>query len=267
MTNKKFIEESIRHSKDGAFKFVTPISDFGKVAKFGSAFSLGGMLELAKRRALAQNPILPNAADIVNWVVYDTYKVAANTSIGANYNYFTQPIGTNSKTKMDTNLEQVQRLPDPQWMNVIAMGFQFGPEVILADIIKVVNNYYNEFWVGGKVYVEGRHEVFPSGTGISGFSTANSTNVVTNGQANWNNLFDLRLPPGINLGVQTNPDSGQAEAVMSDGLIGVTILQGQQFKVASTAPGGAQTTTAAASGGVGLSIVCQLYGTLSRGVQ
>lgn len=261
---------------EGHFGFNVPLSDFAthdqgkqKVDKFGSSYSLGGLLERAKSRALAQNPIVPNAADIVNWLIWDTYKVAANTSLGANFKFFTQPIGSNNKTKMDTNLEQVQRLPDPQWMNVISLGFMFGPEVTLADIATLCNNYYTEFWVGGKVYVEGRYECFPPGSGITG-SASNTTattltSLTTNGVANYSNLFDLRLPGGIDLGVQTDPSSGQVGRVVSDGLIGVTILQGQQFKVENNAPGGAQSTSA--SPGVGMRLVCILNGVLSRGVQ
>lgn len=260
MTIIEKLREARANSVDGSIQVVS---------KFKTPFSKNGTLAKARKRTFVENPIMPNTADIVNWVVYDTYKVAAGASIGSTFNFFTQPIGTNSKTKMDTNLDQVQRLPDPQWMNVIAMGLQFGPEVILTDIINVVNNYYTEFWVGGKVYAEGRFEVFPSATGITGSIAAATTaatttlqpTVLTNGMPNWNNLFDLRLPPGINLG-------GKDGAIIaSDGLIGITILQGQQFKVTCIAPGGAQTATAAGSGGAGVRIVCQLYGILSRQVQ
>ena len=134
-------------------------------------------------------------------------------------------------------------------------------------MFKSSSELITEFWVGGKVYAEGRYEVFPSSTGITGNSTVNATSVVTNGVPNWNNMFDLRLPPGINLGVQTDPNSGQQVQVTSDGLIGVTILQGQQFKIENTAPGGAQTTITAVLGGAGLRLIAQLYGILSRGVQ
>lgn len=252
-----------------------PSGNITLVSKFSDSYGKDSFLASLRKRAFTKNPIMPNTADIVNWVVYDTYKVAAGASVGASFNFYTQPIGTNSKTKMDTNLEQVQRLPDPQFMNVIALGLQFGPEVILADIIKIVNNYYVELWVGNKVYTEGRFEVFPSGTGITGSVAAATTvaattinsNVLNNGRPGWDNLFDLRLPAGIGLGTQVNPATGERVQAISDGLTGVTILQGQQFKVVATAPGGAQAATAGGAGGAGISIVCQLYGILSRGVQ
>lgn len=267
--NMTFIDK-LRNARANA-----PGGNITLVSKFSDSYGKDSFLASLRKRAFAKNPIMPNTADIVNWVVYDTYKVAAGASVGASFNFYTQPIGTNSKTKMDTNLEQVQRLPDPQFMNVIALGLQFGPEVILADIIKVVNNYYVELWVGNKVYTEGRFEVFPSGTGITGSVAAATTvaattinsNVLNNGRPGWDNLFDLRLPAGIGLGTQVNPATGERVQAISDGLTGVTILQGQQFKVVATAPGGAQTATAGGSGGAGISIVCQLYGILSRGVQ
>lgn len=273
MKTREFIERVV--SKYGRFSMSIPVSEVLNPEsemnrdsnKFGDAYLIGGMLETAKRRALAQNPIVPNAADIVNWPVWDTFAVAAATSMGASFDFFTQPIGTNNKTKINTNLEQVSRLPDPQWMNVLSLGFSFGPEVTLTDITTLVNNYYTQFWVGGKTYAEGRYEMFPSGTGIVGNTTRNNISVVTNGIPQWGNLFDLRLPAGIDLGVQTDPYDGSRKAVVSDGLIGVTILQGQNFKVTNAAPGGAQSTEAAAAGGQGMRLICTLYGILSRGVQ
>lgn len=259
MTNRGFLEECVR--RFGKVKFKVPISDLhpdiNNGSRFGSSYHIGGLMERAKRRMLAQNPIVPNAADIVNWILWDTYKVAASTTIGASFQFFTQPIGTNSKTAMDTNMEQVQRLPDPQWMNVISLGFEFGPDMLVADVNTLVNNYYTDFIVGNKTYAQGRYENFPTGGAVDASAT------VKNGQPSWVNQFDLRLPQGIDLGIQTDPNSGAPGRVVSDGLIGVTILQGQQFKVNNTAPGGAQSTGV----GNGLRLVCQLYGILSRGVQ
>jgi hypothetical protein len=273
MNTRNFIEETIRRFGKPKFQvpiseLVNPESDLNLKHRIGNAYSIGGILESAKRRMLAQNPIVPNSADIINAIIYDTYKIAANTSIGAAFTFFTVPIGTSGKTKMDTNMEQVSRLPDPQWFNALSLGFSFGPEVNLADQITVLNNYYMEFWVGGKSYLEGRFDFFPSGNGVTGsyYDTTATTksSLVTNGVPNYNNLFDLRLPAGMGLGVQRNPDTGANEPVVADGLIGVTILQGQNFSVKCSAPGGAQST---ASGGAGLRMIAQLYGILSRSVQ
>jgi hypothetical protein len=77
-------------------------------------------------------------------------------------------------------------------------------------------------------------------------------------------VFDVRLPAGIHLGVDSNN-----VPIVTDGLIGVTILQGQQFNVTCNAPAGGAALSAAAATppGTGLTVMCYLYGILSRGVQ
>ena len=141
-----------------------------RAGKVGFRTSLTEFFKAAKRKARAQNPIAPNQADIVKWIIYDRFRFAAGTTVPNNYKYFTQPIGTNGKTKVDTNLDQVQRLPDPLWFNTEGMGFYFSPDNALADITNFINSEFQEFWVGQKVYVEGPVQCFPGGVGIFGAS-------------------------------------------------------------------------------------------------
>lgn len=254
--------ELLRKKKNGNTELVIPggLLDYdSKANTFGSEYSLSGLYSRLKRFNLLNNPIVPNAADIVDWVIYDTYTVAAATQMASPFTFFNVPDGTNGKTVNDTNLEQVQRLPDPQWFNTVSLGIEFGPSTLPIDINSMVNNYVLSFIVGGtKPYAQGRFTLFPSGGGL-----VNSVST-TNGFPSWTNQFDLRLPGGIDLGSQINPDTQDLEKVYSDGLIGVTILQGQNFKVVCFAPGGAPST---ATGGNGLKVICNLYGILSRGVQ
>ena len=84
-----------------------------RAGKVGFKSSLSEFLRAAQRRSGAQNPIAPNQADIVKWLLYDRFTFAVATTIPNNFKFFTQPIGTAGKTKVDTNLDQVQRLPDP----------------------------------------------------------------------------------------------------------------------------------------------------------
>jgi hypothetical protein len=207
-----------------------------------------------------QNPIAPNQADLVNWLLYDRYTVAASGTVPTNFKFFTAPIGSGTKTKADTNLDQVQRLPDPLWMNVVGIGFYFANNMALVDVTGFLNTYYMEFWVGQKVYIEGPHVVYPSASGLSGTASG----IITNGFPNFNNMFDLRLVAGLNLGAGMGSD-GQPKTILSDGLTGITILQGQQFRVENNAPAGG--LALAASPATGLNIMCYLYGILSRGVQ
>ena len=233
--------------KNGKVGFRIPLTDFFKAAK-------------AKSRKM--NPIAPNQADIVKWVLYDRFIFAAGTTVPSNFKFFTQPIGTNAKTKVDTNLDQVQRLPDPLWFNTEGLGFAFSPLNTTTDVQGFLASEYMEYWVGQKVYLEGPFQVFPGGVGIWG--SGDGLTVIANGVPRIDNVYDVRLPAGIHLGVDTNNSP-----IITDGLIGITILQGQQFRIEANAPSGgvALSATTATPPGTGLTINAFLYGILSRGVQ
>ena len=244
-----------------------PASNFSAHAeKVGFKIKLTDFLKSAKRRARAKNPIAPNQADIVKWILYDRFQFAAGTTVPNNFKFFTQPIGTAGKTKIDTNMDQVQRLSDPLWFNTEGVGFFFGALSLLTDINAFFQSEYMEYWVGQKVYLEGPIQCFPGGAGLYGVSGegVTSSGTFTNGQARIDNVFDVRLPAGIHLGVDANN-----VPIVTDGLIGITILQGQQFRIEMNAPmGGAALAPATADPpGTGLSIMAYLYGILSRGVQ
>jgi hypothetical protein len=230
--------------------------------KVGFRASLTEFFRAAKRRSFAENPIAPNQADIVKWVLYDRFQFAPSTTVPSNFKYFTQPIGTAGKTKVDTNLDQVQRLSDPLWFNTEGVGFFFGPLNTLADITAFLQSEYMEYWVGQKVYLEGPVQCFPAGAGLTGVAAGGASLSATfsNGIARSDNVFDVRLPAGIHLGVDANN-----VPIVTDGLIGITILQGQQFRIEMNAPSGGAALTAAP--GTGLSVMAYLHGILSRGVQ
>jgi hypothetical protein len=178
-----------------------------------------------------------------------------------NFKFFTAPIGQNGKTKVDTNMEQVQRLADPLWFNTEGIGFYFSPDNYPTDIEAFLNSEYMEYWVGQKVYVEGPIQCFPGGAGLWGTIDTAGFDLVSNGEPRTDNVFDVRLPAGIHLGTDST-----GTAIVTDGLIGITILQGQQFRVEMNAPAGGAALNSQ-TGAPGLTIMCYLYGILSRGVQ
>jgi hypothetical protein len=141
-----------------------------------------------------------------------------------------------------------QRLPDPEWMNTWSLGFQFGTNVIKADIDNFLSRFFYEFWVGEKIYSEGPVESAPAGVGLWGATAVANESSWSIGYPHVHNVIDLRLPPPL-----------------SDGFVGVTILQGQRFRV--LLKGTSFTLTAAANGGTGLRLRCYLMGIKSRGVQ
>lgn len=233
--------------------------------KVGFKTALTDYFKKARRRARAQNPIAPNQADIVQWIIYDRFQFAAGTVVPNNFKFFTAPIGQSGKTEVDTNMEQVQRLPDPQWFNATGIGFWFGILTSPADIAAFLDSEFIQFWVGQKTYITGPMQCFPGGAGIySSLAGTGATNVSSNGQPRIDNVFDMRLPAGLHLGTDTT-----GATMLTDGLLGVTILQGQQFRVEMNAPAGGAALSAAGATppGVGLTVMCYLYGILSRGVQ
>jgi hypothetical protein len=122
------------------------------------------------------------------------------------------------------------------------------------------------------VYLEGNLDCFPASGGpiASGFSNVTAGAAVygltaTNGWPSINNMYDCRLPAGLNLGMDRD-----GIPIMSDGVIGITILQGQTFRIEMKADGGGATLAAANAtpyAGVGITIRARLHGILSRGVQ
>lgn len=243
-----------------------------KDAKVSKA-SVSDFLKGAIARNRKSNPISPNQADYVNWVLYDRISFAAAATVNQLVKLFVAPIGTSSKTKVDTNLEQVSSLPAPQWFNCTGLSIYFNPNAAPIDLDNFLNTEYLEFWVSQKVYVEGPLDVFPGSGGIVnntslGTMVAAATSYITNSTNGWpsiHNMYDLRLPAGLPLGT----DSAN-NAVVADGIIGVTILQSQTFNVQFKADGGGATMAAANAvpvNGVGLTLNCRLHGILSRGVQ
>lgn len=191
-------------------------------------------------------PIAPNVVDPVIWKLYDTFDLAAGAGnpMPTEFVFFN---GIGARTKASTNVEQAQRLPDPEWMNVWSVGFSLGPEVILPDILPLLSNYYYEFWVGEKVYDEGPLLTAPGGVGLYGATATAGEYIYSLGHPSLGNVQDLRLPPPI-----------------GDGIIGITILQGQRFRVKLI---GATYNLTAGPAGLGMHLKCYLYGVKSRGVQ
>ena len=253
----------------GGQGFTAEKHNTSKVAKA----SVWDFLSIAKRRNRKMNPISPNQADYVNWVLYDRISFAAGSVIPQLTKLFVAPIGSGAKTKVDTNLEQVSTLTAPQWFNCTGVSIYFDPNTVPIDLANFIHTEYMEFWVSQKVYLEGPLDVFPQSGGLINSSWGNmanaATNFVTNSTNGWpsiHNMYDTRLPAGLPLGLDSN-----GSAVMADGIIGITILQSQTFNVQFKADGGGATMAASPGAvpyvGVGLTVSARLHGILSRGVQ
>jgi hypothetical protein len=213
-------------------------------------------------------PIQANTADLSNWILYDRLSAAQATTTATQYQMFVTPYNQGTKTKADTNLSLPRQLEAPQWFNAQTIGFEFGPDMWLPDVTAFIKAYYFEFWVGNKIYAEGPLEAAQSGYGLYGAFAATGTNatpitqasVVANGMPGGSPSFSMVLPPGMAV------QDAQGNAVITDGIMGVTILQSQSFYVNLYAATGVG-LVATANGGVGLTLRCILSGILSRGVQ
>lgn len=215
--------------------------------------------ERGRKQHYASNPIVPGVADYVMWDYYDDITFAAGAAVPTNFKLFVLPIGQGGKTKANTNLEQVSSLPSPYVFNVTHLGFKFNENINPIDIDAFVAQSYFEFWVNNKVYIEGKFNRFPAGGGIVMSSTQTSVSQVNNGWAVAGNMYDLRLPGGLNLG-----------NIVADGFTGIYILQQQNFKIEVNLPGGALNLTASdatPNPGKGLLLEVYAYGILSRSVQ
>ena len=250
MTNIGFATQKAREAAEFCSDTGFPYKNLGIKHK---STVVGGFRDKIKRLGRNQNPIVPGVADLVNWFYYDTaVTIAAGAATAAQYMFYTTPIG-GTKTKTQTNMEQVSRLPDPYVFNATHLGLYFGSNMNKLDIDLLLANGYIEFRVGDKVYAEGPMQFFPGGAGLTGSGNIASTSAWVNGQPQLGNMFDMRLPGGLQLG------GGNT----TDGNTGISILQGQTFKVTLYFPT-QPTMTASGGGGVGASITCNLYGQLSR---
>jgi hypothetical protein len=270
------LDEVVKANNEGK-EFYIPFSKNGMgIEKVGdskvSRANTSDFLRNAKARFRKSNPISPNQADYVNWVLYDEITVGQSATWNQLTRLFVLPIGAGGKTKVNTNLEQVSTLPAPQWFNCTGLSIYFQPNAAPIDIDNFLATEYMEFWVSQKVYAEGKLDIFPASGGIfrqdASNLTAGAAAYTVNANNGWpsiHNMYDLRLPAGLPLGKDPN-----GALVVAEGIIGVTILQSQTFNVQLKADGGGATmaiTAATPYAGIGLTVGCRLHGILSRGVQ
>jgi hypothetical protein len=207
-------------------------SVFGRFFSRSSAaekYPVGSASWMAYHAARLRNPVVKDIADIQPWMYYDRLTAAQGASPAQQLLFFTTPLSS-TKTKLDTNLKQAGRLPDPKHFLVMSLRFVFT-DMFPPDIELMTESYYIEFEIGDKIYAEGHFDLFPGGAGIYGAIGAALTSpavasISNNGYPN---------PFAVN---QWGKDHG------------IHILQGQTFQVRAIAP--TAVTLAATSAAVGL---------------
>ncbi len=210
-----------------------------KKSKIGAPVVLKSRAGAMLAASALANPIMPDWTDVQPWMFYDRLTVATNAATGTDFLFFTTPLSA-TKSKLDTNLKQAGRLPDPKHFFVTALRFVFSSRNKLTDIARLVDNFYVEFEIGDKIYAEGHVDLYPGGAGVYGVSTKTDESSYTNGVAD---------PNSVNLWGSDR---------------GIHILQGQNFQVRLR---GTTFTTSNDADSTGLNIRCVLDGILYREVQ
>jgi len=215
-------------------------------------YPVGSAKWAAFHSARLNNPVVKDITDIQPWMYYDRLTAAAAATPSNTLLFFTTPMSS-SKTKLDTNLKQASRLPDPKHFLVTSLRFVFA-NMFAPDIEAMIINYFIEFEIGDKIYAEGHFDLYPGGAGINGAVGAALTSPAAASFAN----NGYPNPFAVN---QWGKDNG------------IHILQGQTFQVRAISP--AAPTLAANSAAVGgwpqqgqgLNVRAVLDGILYREVQ
>ena len=242
-----------------------------QVSDFHARISVEDLARKMKNKGVAQNPTVPGAADYIMGGRYDRYTLAQGANLPSEITFFTVPVNQQGKTYVDTNMVQAGQLPAPEWLNVTAIEFYFADTMTKEDISRIINNSWAEFTVGEKIYSRFPLWKYPASGGIyaasqfysssTGYTAAPQRETVyNNGVPVVGNVFDLRLPGNIQIGV------GDSGPIVTDGVTGVVIPSGQQFRV-SVKFGSVQTLGPADGLYGGALITCVLSGMESRPVQ
>jgi hypothetical protein len=193
------------------------------------------------------NAVMAGFVDRGPWKYYDTILTAANTQMQQSYSMFSVPIGSidpilnTPKTKLQTNMQRGNQFPPPKCLVLMQLGFMFS-NMLEADILKVILNYYIEFRIDDKIFYEGLLQFYPAGYGLFGASTIS-------GDYAWGLGF-----PAPQAGVRWGEYAKYIAPI-------------QQFSLTLITQSTPPTLTATGSGGNGLNLVAFMDGLTDRSVQ
>jgi len=104
-------------------------------------------------------------------LIWHRQTAAAGTTTGPLYAYFNTTAGASGKNI--TNLLQANRVPPPEAMMLMSLGFRFAVNMLPADTIAFIDAYYFELVIGRKIFIEGILDQYPAGCGLSGWAATN----------------------------------------------------------------------------------------------
>lgn len=141
------------------------------------------------------NSIIGEMVDRGVWTYYYTLKIAAGAAVAVSYALFNAALGSADPyplttpapvlTKVETNIPTAPFFTAPQDLILDSIGFEFVNDGRLADIVAFIKNSYFEFKIDSKIFFEGQLDMYPNGTGVSGYSTQTSESSWTIGVPNY----------------------------------------------------------------------------------
>lgn len=185
-----------------------------------------------------------NNMDVQHMQVYDTVAIAAGGNVSPlTVSYFSSVGAQSGKTAAQTNLDTPNQLQTPEAFSIMSFRLGWTPNVLLADLLTVLNNFDFEFTIGKKIYQQAPIDIFAYGGGVWGVIAPSSssafTSLYTNGWPDRAGMNRLNIP--------------------------LVIDNTAQFK--GYLNGTPQTLTVSGSGGTGFTSKLVLDGFYARGIQ
>lgn len=162
----------------------------------GKTTGAGQAIPLTGAGAVDINALIKGMVSRDVWTYYYTLNITAGTQVASNYSLFNAVAGQIDPynagvtlTKVQTNMpsQAQQGFAAPRDLVLDSIGYSFASNTRLADQNNFVVNCYFEFKILDKIFFEGPLTLFPSGTGLMGFSDITGEGVWQNGEVSVHN--------------------------------------------------------------------------------
>lgn len=162
----------------------------------GKTTGAGQAIPLTSQGAVDINALIKGMVSRDVWTYYYVLNITAGTQVASNYSLFNAVAGQTDPYNSGVTLSKVQtNMPSqaqqgfaaPRDLVLDSIGYYFSPDTNLTDETSFVKNSYFEFKILDKIFFEGPIVLFPSGTGIMGFSSKTSEGVWQNGEVSVHN--------------------------------------------------------------------------------
>lgn len=197
-----------------------------------------------------QNPAVDGVQEAIEWVLYDSFSVAANTAFPKTV-MFQTPVGQGGKTVAQTNMTAAGRLSSDERFAVRQVAIYVSNDTVPADAINISRNVSVVMQVRTKPYVQGIPIFYPPALGMY-LTAAGQVGTAAAGNAALFATSNGGFDPG---------------AGFTFAAPGITIGNQETFNVTLNPETAFSTQTAGNPVGVGTTIYALLFGTLLRGVQ